>query len=147
MPLQSLVKPEWYQPLSLSNLSDLTLIPAGHSVKCLVIIPASIFNIQGNECISSLFNMQPSFQHEETEVMLTENPRPKRQIDNKMPFGAEYSDHMLLINWTKINGWDIPKIVPYGNLSLSPALSALHYSTQVVVRTCYMVCRLTSSLL
>jgi branched-chain amino acid aminotransferase len=37
---------------------------------------------------------------------------------------------MLLVNWAKVDGWDVPKIVPYGNLSLSPALSALHYSTE-----------------
>jgi branched-chain amino acid aminotransferase len=37
---------------------------------------------------------------------------------------------MLLANWTRDKGWDHPKIVPYGNFSLSPALSALHYSTE-----------------
>ena len=73
---------------------------------------------------------QSWFQHEGIEVSLTQDPRPKSPVED-LTFGAEYSDHMLLVNWTKIDGWDTPKIVPYGNLSLSPALSALHYSTEV----------------
>jgi branched-chain amino acid aminotransferase len=70
-----------------------------------------------------------TFKHEGIEVSLTQDPRPKTRVED-LTFGAEYSDHMLSVNWTKIDGWDTPKIVPYGNLSLSPALSALHYSTE-----------------
>ena len=70
------------------------------------------------------------FQHEGIEVTLTENPRSKSRVED-LTFGAEFSDHMLLVDWTKIHGWDVPKIVPFGNLSLSPAVSALHYSTEV----------------
>lgn len=73
---------------------------------------------------------QSWFQHEGIEVTLTQDPQPKSPVAD-LKFGAEYSDHMLLVNWTKDEGWDTPKIVPYGNLSLSPALSALHYSTEV----------------
>ena len=64
------------------------------------------------------------------EVSLTQNPRPTTPVED-LTFGAEFSDHMLLVNWTKVDGWDTPKIVPYGDLTLSPALSALHYSTEV----------------
>lgn len=63
-------------------------------------------------------------------MTLTQDPRPKSDVKD-LKFGAEFSDHMLLCNWTKDKGWDVPKIVPYGDLSLSPALSALHYSTEV----------------
>ena len=70
------------------------------------------------------------FQHEGIEVTLTQNPGTKSPVE-KLKFGSEYSDHMLLANWTREKGWDRPEIVPYGNFSLSPALSALHYSTEV----------------
>ena len=48
-----------------------------------------------------------------------------------MEFGKELSDHMLLVEWKKEAGWDTPKIVPFGNLPLSPALSALQYAIAV----------------
>ncbi len=74
-------------------------------------------------------------QNEGIEVTLTKNPQPKIHEQVKSPndivFGKNFSDHMLIASWTKEGGWMKPKIVPYGNLSLSPALSALHYSTEV----------------
>lgn len=48
---------------------------------------------------------------------------PKEELG----FGNYMSDHMLMIEWDKDNQWHDPKIVPYGNLSLSPAASCLHY--------------------
>ena len=48
-----------------------------------------------------------------------------------LKFGHEFSDHMLLCNWTKEEGWGVPKIVPYGNLSLEPSCSVFHYSMEV----------------
>ena len=48
---------------------------------------------------------------------------------------------MLLVEWSKNDGWAVPKIVPYGDLSLSPACSALHYGTEVSVRVlCLCLC-------
>ena len=72
------------------------------------------------------------FQHEGIQVTLTESPRSKPDDLKSLQFGKVFSDHMLLANWTKADGWAVPKIVPYGDLSLSPALSALHYSTEVL---------------
>ena len=69
------------------------------------------------------------------EVTHTDNPRPKIHeviADPKdIEFGKHFSDHMLLINWTKDGGWESPRITPFQNLSLSPALSALHYAIEV----------------
>ena len=71
------------------------------------------------------------------EVTHTDNPKPKihEQVDDpaKIEFGKYFSDHMLLINWTKEGGWESPKITPFRDLSLSPGLSALHYATEVHV--------------
>ena len=48
---------------------------------------------------------------------------PKKE---DLTFGTVFSDHMLVIEWD--NGrWHAPSIVPYGNLSISPAVSSLHY--------------------
>lgn len=37
---------------------------------------------------------------------------------------------MLEIDWDIKHGWHSPKIIPYGNLSLSPAATALHYGIE-----------------
>jgi branched-chain amino acid aminotransferase len=50
--------------------------------------------------------------------------RPKKE---DLVFGTTMSDHMLTIEWNTTNGWEAPKIVPYQNLSISPAASSLHY--------------------
>jgi branched-chain amino acid aminotransferase len=45
---------------------------------------------------------------------------------NNLQFGKIFADHMFVVNY-KDGQWQQPRIVPYGNLSLSPALSSLHY--------------------
>jgi branched-chain amino acid aminotransferase len=53
--------------------------------------------------------------------------RPKKE---DLVFGSTMSDHMLMIEWETVNGWGVPRIVPYQNLSLSPGASSLHYGLQ-----------------
>jgi branched-chain amino acid aminotransferase len=50
--------------------------------------------------------------------------RPKKE---DLVFGTTISDHMLMVEWEKEKGWGAPRIVPYQNLSISPAASSLHY--------------------
>lgn len=46
-----------------------------------------------------------------------------------MVFGQHFTDHMLTIKWdAKKGGWQAPEIKPYGDLSLSPAATVLHYA-------------------
>ena len=82
-------------------------------------------------------------QHEGIEVTMTDSPRPMIHEQVKSPadiaFGKHFSDHMLLCHWDKDSGWEKPKIVPYGDIPLSPALSALHYATEVGLRMCIML--------
>ena len=55
------------------------------------------------------------------------------------------SDHMLMVEWTTQDGWAAPKIVPYQNLSLSPAASCLHYGTLIFVSGSLKFCKLQMS--
>jgi branched-chain amino acid aminotransferase len=41
---------------------------------------------------------------------------------------ADYTDHMLSIEWTASDGWLAPRITPYQNLSLDPATCVFHYA-------------------
>ncbi|MBO9999810.1 MAG: branched-chain amino acid aminotransferase [Cyanobacteria bacterium SID2] len=49
---------------------------------------------------------------------------------NNVPFGKTFSDHMLVATCEQ-GRWSTAKIVPYGQLSLSPSISALHYGQSV----------------
>ena len=69
-------------------------------------------------------------QHKGINVTLTDNYRPKPDPDT-LVFGKTFTDHMLQVKWSVEHGWDTPRITPYGNLSLSPACSVLHYGTEV----------------
>ena len=57
-------------------------------------------------------------------------PKPKPDI-NSLVFGAEFTDHMLSVEWTTDSGWGEPKIMPYQNLTLAPSCSVFHYALEV----------------
>ncbi|KAF5981206.1 branched-chain amino acid aminotransferase [Fusarium bulbicola] len=40
------------------------------------------------------------------------------------------TDHMVTCRWTVQSGWDDPVIKPFGDLTISPLASCLHYATQ-----------------
>ncbi len=49
------------------------------------------------------------------------------QVDfDNLPFGTIFSDHMFTADYQQ-GKWQNPQIIPFGDLSLSPATSALHY--------------------
>lgn len=56
-------------------------------------------------------------------------PKPKPDV-NSLVFGAEFTDHMLVVEWNVNSGWSDPKITPYQNLSLAPSCSVLHYGLE-----------------
>jgi len=49
---------------------------------------------------------------------------------DNIPFGRVFSDHMLVMDYAD-GEWKQPEILPFGNLSLNPATSALHYGQSV----------------
>jgi len=52
---------------------------------------------------------------------------PKKE---DLQFGITLSDHMFTAEWNLGTGWEIPRIVPYQDLKISPAASSLHYGLQ-----------------
>ncbi|HVU55998.1 MAG TPA: hypothetical protein VHD83_13130, partial [Puia sp.] len=66
------------------------------------------------------------------DIQVTKTAKSKiGEIDfNNLPFGKYFTDHMLEVDYA--NGeWGKVSIRPYGNLSLSPALAALHYGQSI----------------
>jgi branched-chain amino acid aminotransferase len=49
---------------------------------------------------------------------------------NNLGFGNHISDHMLVVDYSD-GQWQEPKIMPYGDMQLSPAMLALHYGQSV----------------
>jgi len=49
---------------------------------------------------------------------------------NKLVFGHNSTDHMLVIDWDSKNGWHAPEIKPFGNFEIHPFNSTLHYALE-----------------
>lgn len=57
-------------------------------------------------------------------------PKEKPSMDN-IPFGKHFSDHMFLMNYDIDKGWHDARIVPFGDLTLSPASMVFHYAQEI----------------
>lgn len=63
-------------------------------------------------------------------VSKTENSRIHPLTKDNLVFGKEYADHMLVCDY-KDGQWQAPEIVPFGNFSMSPATSFMHYGQAI----------------
>lgn len=63
-------------------------------------------------------------------VERTKNSRIKEVDFNNLGFGTHISDHMLVAQYDK-GTWSEPKIMPFGNLPMTPAMLALHYGQAI----------------
>lgn len=53
------------------------------------------------------------------------------QVDfDNLAFGSVFSDHMLVCDY-KNGAWEVPKIVPYGPISLEPSAKIFHYGQSI----------------
>lgn len=59
-----------------------------------------------------------------------QDPQPKPD-ESSLVFGAAFTDHMFIMDYTEGEGWRDPRIVPYGPLDISPASMVLHYAQEV----------------
>lgn len=63
-------------------------------------------------------------------VRKTENSRIHPLTKDNLVFGKEYADHMLVCDY-KDGEWQSPEIIPFGNFSLSPSTSFMHYGQAI----------------
>lgn len=61
----------------------------------------------------------------------TKTPKAKPTDETKLGFGHIFTDHMFIMNYDEGQGWHDARIVPYDNISLSPAAMCLHYGQEV----------------
>ena len=60
----------------------------------------------------------------------TSCPKGKPEA-SQLGFGKYFTDHMFLMDYSREQGWHNARIVPFGNLSLHPACTALHYGADI----------------
>jgi branched-chain amino acid aminotransferase len=67
----------------------------------------------------------------EIKVNLTTHPKEKPADESKLGFGEIFTDHMLLIDYDRDDGWHNARIEAYGSLRLDPAAACLHYGQEI----------------
>ena len=66
----------------------------------------------------------------EIKVQMIEKRKVKPDYNN-LTFGDYFTDHMFVMDYTDGQGWHDARIVPYGDIALSPAAMCLHYGQEV----------------
>ena len=65
------------------------------------------------------------------DIKIERTTNPKEKPTGKLGFGKVFTDHMFIMNYTNGKGWHDPRIVPYQDLTLSPAAMVFHYSQEM----------------
>ncbi|MEZ5046433.1 MAG: branched-chain amino acid aminotransferase [Chitinophagaceae bacterium] len=64
------------------------------------------------------------------DTLKVEESRINQIDENNIQFGRTYSDHMLIADYED-GQWSSAKIVPYGNISMSPSTTFIHYGQSI----------------
>ena len=65
------------------------------------------------------------------DIKITRTTTPKEKPTGKLGFGKIFTDHMFVMNYTEGKGWHDPRIVPYEDITLSPAAMVFHYGQEM----------------
>lgn len=66
------------------------------------------------------------------DIKVTKATTLKQKPDeSKLGFGKIFTDHMLTVDYDRVNGWHNAQIIPFGNISLHPASTVLHYGSEI----------------
>ena len=66
------------------------------------------------------------------DIKITKAPVLKEKPDSStLGFGRIFTDHMFMMDYSREEGWHDARIVPFGNISLYPASTVLHYGSEI----------------
>ncbi|MGN1047479.1 MAG: branched-chain amino acid aminotransferase [Eubacteriales bacterium] len=66
------------------------------------------------------------------EIKINKTSCPKEKPDSStLSFGSVFTDHMFVMDYSSDKGWHDARIVPFGNISLHPASTVLHYGSEI----------------
>ncbi|MEG2000160.1 MAG: branched-chain amino acid aminotransferase [Evtepia sp.] len=64
-------------------------------------------------------------------IKITKTNTPKEKPQGALGFGKIFTDHMFVMDYTEGTGWHDPRVVPYADISLSPAAMVFHYGQEM----------------
>ncbi|MBQ2756878.1 MAG: branched-chain amino acid aminotransferase [Clostridia bacterium] len=64
-------------------------------------------------------------------VKVTKTTTPKQKPQGPLGFGKIFTDHMFVMNYTEGMGWHDARVVPFSDISLSPACVVFHYGQEM----------------
>ncbi|MEY4434363.1 MAG: hypothetical protein RIR16_403 [Actinomycetota bacterium] len=68
------------------------------------------------------------------EITRNENPTPdekREEILENPVFGANLTDHQVVVTWEKGKGWHRAEVLPYGPILMEPSAAVLHYGQEI----------------
>ena len=65
------------------------------------------------------------------DIKIERTATPKAKPQGALGFGKVFTDHMLIMEYTRGEGWHDAKVVPYGPLALDPSAMVLHYGQEI----------------
>lgn len=66
------------------------------------------------------------------EIKITKTQTPKAKPDpDTLGFGQVFTDHMFVMEYDEDKGWHDARIVPFGEISIHPASTVLHYGAEI----------------
>lgn len=66
------------------------------------------------------------------EIRFEKTNNPKEKVDaSEVGFGKYFTDYMFVMEYNKEKGWHDARIIPFQNLSLTPAAAVFHYGAEV----------------
>ena len=65
------------------------------------------------------------------DIKIERTTTPKEKPSGKLGFGKVFTDHMFIMNYTNGKGWHDPRIVPFQDITLSPAAMVYHYGQEM----------------
>lgn len=65
------------------------------------------------------------------DIKITRTIAPKAKPTGKLGFGKIFTDHMFVMDYTRGKGWHDPRIVPFQDITLSPAAMVFHYGQEM----------------
>jgi len=66
------------------------------------------------------------------DIRFVKNEAPKLMPkESELGFGKYFTDHMFVMDYEAGKGWLDPRIIPFGNISLHPASTVLHYGAEI----------------
>ena len=65
------------------------------------------------------------------DIKVTKTTTPKEKPQGPLGFGKIFTDHMFMMNYTEGMGWHDPRVVPFQDISLSPACVVFHYGQEM----------------